>query len=175
MKAIAAGALRTGLPVKVLAEQSHVVLIGNDAAGFAVVSRDEAQPAVLGVCTEGRVGETNPALQWWLQAVDRSLASRRSAVAPASLGFPEAVGPLVSTRWGQDAPFNDWCPVGSDGTRCLTGCVATSTAQLMNYYKLPLRGQGSNVVYYPTGDTSGTPVVARFGATWFDWDHMRDT
>ena len=175
MKAIAAGALRTGLPVKVLAEQSHVVLIGNDAAGFAVVSRDEAQPAVLGVCTEGRVGQTNPALQWWLQAVDRSLASRRSAVAPASLGFPEAVGPLVSTRWGQDAPFNDWCPVGSDGTRCLTGCVATSTAQLMNYYKLPLRGQGSNVVYYPTGDTSGTPVVARFGATWFDWDHMRDT
>ena len=175
IKAIASEALHARHAVEVMAERENVVLVGHEREGFVVVSRDASQPAVLGVCREGGVGEMNPALQWWMEAIDRAMGTTRRVLKPASLGFPESVEPLVTTKWGQDAPFNNLCPVGPDGTHCLTGCVATSTAQLMNYHQLPVRGQGSSMVYYPYGDATGTPVTVRFGATWFDWSHMRDT
>ncbi len=41
-------------------------------------------------------------------------------------------GPLLTTSWGQDAPYNANCPV-VDGVRCPTGCVATAMAQVMRY------------------------------------------
>ena len=174
-KAVAAKAIHAA-DVRVLAERSHVVMLGSEDEGFAVVSRDELSPRVLAVSTEPLAGEPNPGVQWWLEAVNRALSQADMlSLPPAQFDMPDSVGPLLSTRWGQGAPYNNLCPVGADGTRCLTGCVATSTAQVMRYYRLPVRGQGEHTIYYPTGDTSGTPVYAHFGATWYDWDNMRDS
>lgn len=39
-------------------------------------------------------------------------------------------------KWGQRDPYNKYCPV-KNGTATLTGCVATSVAQLMAIYKHP--------------------------------------
>ena len=58
-------------------------------------------------------------------------------------------GPLITTQWGQEEPYNNNCPT-RNGTRCLTGCVATAMAQIMYYYKYP---------------NDGT----------FDWDNMANT
>jgi hypothetical protein len=41
------------------------------------------------------------------------------------------VGPLLSTKWGQDSPYNKKC----DGH--VTGCGPIALAQVMNYYKYP--------------------------------------
>lgn len=46
------------------------------------------------------------------------------------------VPPLLSSVWGQKAPFNNDCPV-YNGTRCVSGCVATAVAQIMYYWKYP--------------------------------------
>lgn len=47
------------------------------------------------------------------------------------------VGPLIQTKWGQGEPFNTCVPFGElyNGvySRCVTGCVAVATAQLMYY------------------------------------------
>ena len=175
LKTVAAKAIHA-VDVRVLAERSHVVMLGSEDEGFAVVSRDEVAPRVLAVCTEPLAGEPNPGVQWWLNAIDQAIAQTGAfSLAPTQFGVPDSIGPLLSTRWGQDAPYNNLCPIGADGTRCLTGCVATSTAQVMRYHRLPVRGQGERTIYYPKGDTSGTPVYAHFGATWYDWDNMRDS
>ncbi len=41
----------------------------------------------------------------------------------------------VETQWDQSAPYFSFCPI-DPGTndRCVTGCVATSMAQIMNYH-----------------------------------------
>ncbi|MBQ8097641.1 MAG: C10 family peptidase [Prevotella sp.] len=177
MKALAADELPGRQDIELVEEREHVALFGNAAGeGFVVLSRDDAHPAVLAVCPSSSATDLNPSQQWWLNAIDASLDASLNTGQPSHIPsyLPSAVEPLVKTQWGQEAPYNNWCPVGSDGTRCLTGCVATSTAQLMNYYQLPLRGQGSNTVYYPTGDTTGTPITVHFGATWIDWEHVRD-
>ncbi len=50
----------------------------------------------------------------------------------------EVYGPLMDTHWAQDDPFNRSCPKDPDtGERCVTGCVATALAQVLNYYEYP--------------------------------------
>lgn len=166
--------------VRQLRTLSSCSVIGVEGGAFAVISSDDAMPAVVGISDTGISGVRNMEFEWWLQAIDNSLRQMQrqgipaKSVVAADMGFPEAVEPLVTTRWGQEEPFNSLCPVDSDGTHCLTGCVATSTAQVLNYFKYPLRGRGSKTVYYPFEDTSGTRLHANFAEVWFDWDHMRD-
>ncbi|MBF0551894.1 MAG: sigma 54-interacting transcriptional regulator [Deltaproteobacteria bacterium] len=50
-----------------------------------------------------------------------------------------AYGPLLPTpTWNQDSPYNTYCPIDpTTGQRSYTGCVATSMAQIINYFKWP--------------------------------------
>lgn len=54
----------------------------------------------------------------------------------ASIASTTTIGPLLSTTWGQNEPYNKNCPI-RNGKRCVTGCVATAMAQIMNYHKCP--------------------------------------
>lgn len=49
--------------------------------------------------------------------------------------FEVNYGPLVSTRWGQGEPWNQYCPLKTDGNggRALVGCVAVAGAQMLLY------------------------------------------
>ncbi len=49
--------------------------------------------------------------------------------------------PLIKTKWDQSPIYNDQCPMAR-GKRCLTGCVATSMAQMINFHQYPERGDG---------------------------------
>ena len=58
---------------------------------------------------------------------------------PGDLVLQE-VAPLMSTTWDQVKPYNFRTPVsngGGHGGHCLTGCVATAIAQVMNYWQAP--------------------------------------
>jgi len=48
------------------------------------------------------------------------------------------IGPLLTTQWHQDDPYNSQCPT-DDVNKCQTivGCVATATAQILRYWKYP--------------------------------------
>ena len=49
-----------------------------------------------------------------------------------------SLGPLCSTQWGQDNPFNTLTPAGSYSVgHTPTGCVPTAVAQLLYYYHYP--------------------------------------
>ncbi|MCE1245539.1 MAG: C10 family peptidase [Firmicutes bacterium] len=48
-------------------------------------------------------------------------------------------GPLFTfTTWSQESPYNSKCPMDpTTNDRCIVGCVATSMAQMLNYWKSP--------------------------------------
>lgn len=53
----------------------------------------------------------------------------------------QKVGPHLSTKWHQGEPFNDWCPIKSDGrdpnNRAPAGCVTIAVAQILAYHGWP--------------------------------------
>ena len=55
-----------------------------------------------------------------------------------ALESSEIYGPHLITRWHQSMPFNAYCPIDpSTGSRTITGCTATSLAQIVNYWRYP--------------------------------------
>ena len=76
------------------------------------------------------------------------------------------VDALLQTRWDQEAPYNNLCPmIGSN--RTVTGCVATAMAQIMKYHGYPSRGIGSHSYTW-----NGQTLSADFQNTNYDWANM---
>ena len=48
----------------------------------------------------------------------------------------ENIGPLLSTEWHQDPPYNYYCPVINDSI-AVAGCVPIAISQIMAYHKYP--------------------------------------
>lgn len=149
-----------------------------DAPGFAVIAADDVAPAVLGVSSQ-RYNADNQNFRWWLNAVSNVVAEAARmgqplrVVTPDNYDVPTDVEPLMTTLWDQDEPYNNYCPSGSY-MRCVTGCVATAVAQVLNYHKMPEHGIGSHTIYYPYQNTSGEAVTADFENHYYDWDNMLD-
>lgn len=157
----------------------HVVNRGDDG-GYVVVAGDDAAPnVVLGYSTGGTFDyETAPEnLRWWLDEygrqmeymIENGITASKQASAPT---FDRNVEPMVTTRWNQDAPYNNMCPT-LNGLRTYTGCVATAMAQVMNYHEWPVQGTGSHTYYDYEG--CERTLSANFGETTYRWDLMLDT
>lgn len=86
-----------------------------------------------------------------------------------SKGDP-VVGPLLSTIWNQNFPWNSQCPEDAEGSggHVYAGCVATAMAQVMKFYDWPPMGTGSHT-YNPDGYAQQT---ANFGETEYHFELM---
>jgi len=82
----------------------------------------------------------------------REKAAFLNSLSTSGLKDTRDVGPLLTTSWHQGTPYNNLCPIG-DGGRCVVGCVATASAQIMWYWQWPDAGQDSHT-YYWYGDNS---------------------
>jgi len=90
------------------------------------------------------------------------------------------VRPLMDQHWNQWQPYNDYCPrvAAVSGynvyrRRAATGCVATAYAQVMGYYKWPVRLDRN--LGYTNSCSSGpfTKVAYRFdGSVPLDWSDL---
>lgn len=153
---------------------SAYIFTPESGAGFTILSADDRAVPVLGYSDTQKIDVNNmpPALIWWLSEqavrVEASENARPVLNVRKSAEEREAVGPLLTTKWDQDAPYNDECPVIS-GTNAATGCVATSMAQCMNYFKYPQRGEGS--IEYLDGLLKRRMVFTDD----FDWANMLDS
>lgn len=166
--------------LEVLRATAELQVIGSTDGGFAVVAVDDALPAVLGVSLSHYSGGHNPNFEWWLTATAQAAAHIASSkmpmhvTTPDPIKYPEEVAPMLTTKWDQDTPYNNLCPVFNGSVRCLTGCVATAMAQVLNYHKTPQHGQGARTIYYPKNRPSGEAVTANFEEDYYDWDNMLD-
>ncbi len=87
----------------------------------------------------------------------------------------QTVGPLLTTSWHQGYPYNLLCPMG-DGGRCVVGCVATATAQILAYWNWPTAGSGSSSYYWYGdnscgGSTPGQTLNADYSDS-YDWNNI---
>lgn len=151
-----------------------------DNGGFLVVSAEDSAEALLGYTDKGTFDPSDmpPALKIWLSEYTSQVVwasthtsaeiepSRNASVRPDR----QAIAPLCTTRWNQDAPYYNMCPT-FQGNRCVTGCTATAMAQVMKYHEWPDKGIGS---YSYTTSSLKIPVSCNFGTTVFDWDNMLD-
>ncbi len=88
------------------------------------------------------------------------------------------VGPLLTTAWHQEVPYNDLCPMG-DGGRCVVGCVATAAAQIMKFWNWPPIGESSDAYLWDGdqscfGNVGGGWQGANFEDEYYEWGDMLD-
>lgn len=158
----------------------------NSEGGFVIVSGIEEGTPILGFSYTDvfDANQIPTAMRYLLGEYQaeieayRSIPSherlQRSYIANGRQNLPvvgQGVSPLIRTRWDQDTPYNNLCPMDGD-KRSVTGCAATSAAQVMKYYEHPSRGTGS--ISYTT-ETKHIPVSFNFGSTTFQWSRMLDT
>lgn len=143
-------------------------VIGSDDLGFAVVTADDHARPVIGYSATP-FAETMPdGFKWWLEKAEVALSVQRSIVN----GQWSTVGPLMTTKWGQEYPYNAKVRylIGDKTYQFMTGCVATAMAQVMYYHRFPRRGHGSirYVLYnYQTWMSHAFKEV-------YDWSAMAD-
>ena len=162
----------------------------NTPNGFVIVSADDCATPILGYSDESQFDtEDIPIqLQEYLQnfveqiqygienhlEADEATAQQWELV--RSIGHiieqraTTAVEPLLTDTWNQTCYYNDKCPENPNGPcgHTLTGCAATSFAQIMHYWGYPAAGMGSHI-YTPSGYPEQT---VNFGATTYDWVNM---
>ena len=80
------------------------------------------------------------------------------------------VGPLMTTRWDQVAPYNVYCPTVS-GRSTYVGCLAAAVAQIMKYWNYPSAGAGSHC-YIWDGDGGGSSRLCADYAHGYQWSLM---
>ena len=83
---------------------------------------------------------------------------------------------LITTMWSQEDPYNKYCPQVNGAPpecngRAPAGCVAIAMAQIMRYYRCPIKGVGSHSYYWQYG---GRYLSANFNHS-YDWLSMPDT
>lgn len=151
--------------------------------GFILAAADDRVPAVLGYSDDTTFDPSNipPAMQWWLSEYAAQIACltdgpitvtgpvTETSARPKSVKL--AVSPICKTLWDQSTPFNNDCPVGSGGTNCVTGCVATAQAQVMKVHNWPTATSEEATFTYTVDNVSTTATIALGG---YDWDNMLD-
>ncbi len=173
--------------VKSAGQVSGLYMFNVSSGGFVIVSNDDQTVPILGFGESGSIDPDDlpDNMRAWLQGYaeqiawlqnngnsgddvnNRSRAPRRADMAD--------IAPLVQTNWNQGRPYNDLCPT-IDGTRTVTGCVATTVAQLMNYHQWPETActaiDGYTTSTLDKNRNSYELTVSGLDATTFAWDKM---
>jgi len=173
-------------PITACSEESNLDV--NRTGGFTQLLRDVLLHRIrLYVNNYGSLDAVQPSTgnilfdkvnrqQWDRYSIDPDefeASLGRGAFAPMT-----QAGPLLTTSWDQSAPYNNFCPIGYEGYRCVVGCVATAAAQIMAYHQWPLCGYGSSS-YYWGGDNScsgnwGGGLLSADYSDSYDWANMPD-
>lgn len=159
---------------------AYYVFNATDNEGFVLVAGDSRVGDILGYCDEGSFDEEQlpDNMRAWLQGYADQIEALRQGrkVSPAQVPTHAAIAPMITSRWDQgeasaegDA-YNRQCPkIG--GKHCMTGCVATSMAQVMRYHRWPAAST-KKIPSYESNETLGT--LSALSVRTFDWNNMLD-
>lgn len=167
--------------------------------GFVIVAADEAAFPVLGYSFTSHYEEGNqPAgFRSWMEGyINEILYIKDHHLLPDSAIIQEweqfsvkpvpirererllFVEPLITTKWSQDFPYNNYCPWENNIMpnyyyHVPAGCIATAMAQVMFYWRFPQQGQGSHCID-PEPLLYG-PQCANFENTFYQYNGMVDS
>lgn len=159
--------------------------------GFVVAAADDCANSVLAVIDEGSFDADSipSSIAWWfdkcqeeismamMEGLTTSTSSSESTTSTTTrANVPSvqrsSVSPLLTSKWSQNAPYNQDCVfTNSDGTEytAVAGCVPVAYAQVMRYHQWPQEAVDGDY-------TTKTNVYddAVFDNVTFDWDNMPD-
>lgn len=158
----------------------YIFTIESGNGGFVIVSGDDRTEPILGFSDEGGLNPENLPENMKAFLDEYACAIRHlDSIKKQSpvVQFPvnkyqsfDPIEPLLTTNWDQISPYNHFCPI-IDNQHCLTGCLATAMAQIMNYYKWP--AVTSRTI--PAYTTPGLELyVDSVPVTTIDWDNIQD-
>ena len=170
------------------AHEDYYVFNAENNGGFVIISGDDRTEEILGYADSGSLDMDMlpPNIKWWLseyskqiKAIDSLGIIKRSAFKRAPKA---AIATLMTTKWGQDDPYNMKCPDFFGQGNCVTGCVATAMAQLMYYHRAKstnkttttIPGYNTFSIWYGHLEELITIETIPEGAI-IDWDNMRDS
>ena len=140
-------------PLRATAPDYYAFNIG-DNQGYILIAGDDNVASVLGWTTEGRfqVDSLPSNLQAHLRHLQNEIAAGRKqplglTAEPVTKATSEQEVVLNTARWGQDLPYNRYCPMQKD-MYCLTGCLATAASIIMRYHKHPAQAINGVSSYY---------------------------
>ena len=159
------------------AGNAYYVFNAESNGGFVIVAGDDRVKDILGYSERGNfdLAKAPSNVRWWLGQYEKAISSlgkeTHRAISRRAETVKDAISPFITTTWGQFSPYNDQCPE-INGEHCVTGCVATAMAQVINYTKWPVSATGEIASY-----TTKTNQIAipKLEATTFDWGNMTDT
>lgn len=181
------GAKRADLMEAVM-QRPHLSVMSHSDAGFAVVNHSAHFPAVLAYGDQPFDAENpSPEFLYLMELYESAIEAAETAAEAGT--FSDEVGekpqsdeawttvsPLLSTSWAQGSPYYNKCPYGADGrSRCVTGCVATAMAQVLNFHKLPKTMHGRKTYHYVDDGGNHRQASFDYGATTFDWANMSNS
>ncbi len=159
---------------------SCYIINDEDNNRFVIVSADERMYEILGYSNSGCFDPDNAPdglmmLMSGYEVEHNYVISNYNTIDSHSSKRENvsAISPLIKSKWGQNSPFNLQCPLSSTGNKSVSGCVATAMAQVLNYYKQPIRGQGGRE-YYTTRSTN-TFQMFNYDSLTIDWNSIKDT
>lgn len=136
--------------------------------GFVILSANsDIQNGILGYADNGCIDTTALpiGLQWWFNMM--SVCNPRQAF---DLDPHEEILPLVSTKWNQNAPYNDNCP-SLRGQKTYTGCMATAMAQVLAHESNRMQPSGGYSYFWQSG---GKDLSFNYKKHPFEYDLMTD-
>ncbi|MGI6369361.1 MAG: C10 family peptidase [Candidatus Kapaibacterium sp.] len=156
--------------------------------GWVIVAGDDIARPVLAYSKDASYGLENlhDNAKYWLEVYDLAISEAIKQGTPQSEKIAnewlmarnpkkrtslldEVIPPLIKTKWGQESPYNNLCPYDEDEKkRTLTGCVATTMAQIMKYWDFPVNGIGEKTY----GHGQYGKLHANFENTTYDWENM---
>ena len=163
--------------LKLAGESEGCCLFNATSGGWAITKGKGDEVRVLAYNDSGNLdGEQLPgSIQAWLKAY-----SEQDMVKGEVIYTDERIeiAPMLRTHWGQDAPYNNLCPLvpGEDGetmVHAAAGCANVAVAQLMNYHQWPR--SCDEVTYKWLGYPGVEPQDhGTLPATVFNWDAMNE-
>ena len=156
-----------------------VYLFATENHNFIVTPADDiAETPMLAYGVED-IDNMPPSMEAWLKEYVREMEWLKSLPEDVAqnqirkaIGEMDPIAPICKTKWGQDAPFFNDCPI-MNHRHAATGCVATAMAQVMKVYRWPETGEGYKVHKWKYKNKTYTDSFD-FENTTFDWDNMLD-
>lgn len=146
-----------------------------DLPGFVIVNADATSTTEILGYSEMSTFDYDTApdnFKWWLQQYQTNGVSKAPAKAAAQR---HDVDYLCKTKWNQDEPYWNAINQAVGNYGFVTGCAATSMAQVMKFYEYPEHGVG-NYAYTINYNGGALPLTfsADFANTTYDWANMLD-
>ena len=139
-------------------EANELYVLNKPEGGWVIVAGDDAAPvSVLAFSDTGsfdyeKAPDIAKIIIGGYAARVRKIYETRADLYSSHVGnrsgMISLVEPLLKTAWNQTTPYNNYCPIATDGAmdncggRCPSGCVPVAVAQIMNYWQWPKHGYG---------------------------------